>query len=556
MEVRVAQSLEEANEQIEVLSANLELVQESMADVVLRMEDRGWQQLMGTLDDADAIGLSTIKNTAKTCRSLALINPLIVRGIAIRTAFIWGNGVRFVPANPTSGKLSEAQPPKAKAKAATPTKKLDPASQSFLDQPNVKKWLASDQAWQEMEKALSTDGNFFMLVSKNTVTARGRRAAKHDVQRIPLDQINGAVCNQDNEEDIWFYKRCWTRKSLDGGMQTRMEVYYPAIDYDDAANGKPSSIGGVPVDYDSRIAVRHAVTKQSGWKWGAPTIWPVMFWAKAHKEYLETQLALAKAYARFAFKATAPTANAAKAAAAKVAAAPGTDPYTGLPNQTGGTFFGAGINLQAVGKPGGAVDMEGGKTLAGYVASGLSVPLADLLADGSHANRSSTETVHESNAKVMQAEQSAYKVFFESIFKFLGMDIRVEFPPINKELVYRQVQAIAQALTLHLLSDKEGRALLADAFEDFDIDPDALPEVMDLQLQLIAQELAARAGGVVDTLPNQSKTPAGGAGQPAGGQTPGGKGSNAKPETANASYGDNGHRSDMGQHAYSRGSNG
>ncbi|MGN6653836.1 MAG: hypothetical protein ACTHJ9_00675, partial [Rhodanobacter sp.] len=422
--------------EVEILQSQLEYMQESMADVILRMEDVGWQKLMGTMDDADSISLSTVKNTAKTCRSLAILNPLIVRGINVRTAYIWGNGVEFEPADAKKPKaLSEASAPKP-AKAAKP-KALGTAEQAFLDQPTVRKWLASDQAWQEMEKATSTDGNFFMLVSKNTVTPRGRRKARHDVARVPMDQITGTVVDPDNAESVWFYCREWTRMGMDGKLDQRMSVYYPAIDYDESLYGTPSQINGKNVDYDSRIAHR-AVNKQAGWKWGVPTLWPVMFWAKAHKEYLETQLALAKAYARFAFKATAPTANAAKAAAAKVAAAPGTDPYTGYPNQTGGTFFGAGINLQAVGKPGGAVDFEGGKTLAGYVSSGLSVPLSDLLADGSHANRSSTETVFESNAKVMEAEQAANKVFFESIFEFLGLDIKVEFPPIDRELVYRQ----------------------------------------------------------------------------------------------------------------------
>jgi hypothetical protein len=298
------------------------------------------------------------------------------------------------------------------------------------------------------------------------------------------------------------------------------------------------------------------VNKQVGWKWGVPTLWPAMGWARAHKEYLETQLALVKAYARLAFKATAPTAAAAKSAATKMNSTPGFDPYTGLPNQTGGTFFGAGVNLQAIGKPAGAVDFAGGKALAEYVAAALSVPLSDLMANSEGSNRSSTETIFESNAKVMEAEQAANKVFFESIFEWLGLDIKVEFPPINKELVYRQIQAIAQAAGLHVLSDGEIRELVVAAFEDEDMDPDALPDIMDMKFQLIAQELAARAGGVVDTLPNQSTTPAGGAQGSQPSAAPGGKGTNAKPQTANPSYGDNGYRNDMGQHAYSRGSNG
>lgn len=533
-------TLEEMQEERFHLLDKIERMEESMADVILRMEDLGWQKLMGEVENSKSIPLSTVKTASETARSVAVLNPLVVRGISVRTAYIWGNGVNFVPKKAKSGKLSEA-------------KKLDTTSQGFFDQPNVKKWLASDQAWQEMEKALSTDGNFFMLVSKNTVTARGRRTARHDIQRIPIDQIDGVVTHRDNQEDIWFYKRQWTRTSLDGTGDETMEVYYPAIDYDDNLNTRPDSIADVKVDWDSRVAHR-SVNKQTGWKWGVPTLWSIMPWAKAHKEFLETQLQLTKAYARFAFKATAPTAGAAKSAAAKVAAAPGTDPYSGNPNQIGGAFFGAGINLQAVGKPGGAVDFEAGKALAGYVAAGLSVPLSDLLADAAHANRSSTETVFESNAKVMEAEQAANKVFFDSIFEFLGLDVHAKFPPINKEVTYRQVQAIAQASSLFTMSAAEIRTLLLDAFglEGDEWDPEALPTEEELgnlilEMQMQKEQIQAQV---------DAPLPGGKGVSPSKGNAPGGKGTNAKPQTANASYGDNGHRDAVGQHKYSNGNNG
>ena len=538
-------TLEEVQQENAVLQNNLELLQESLADVILRMEDMGWQKMAGEIGNSNAISLKTVKDTAGNCRGLAVLNPLVVRGIAVRTAYIWGNGVEFGPTEPKG--------PKKLSEAATANKQLGKAEETFLAQPTVKKWLASDQAWQEMEKATSTDGNFFILVSKNTVTPRGRRVARHDIARVPQSQIEGTVTHQDNDEDVWFYKRRWTRKNADGTAGDQMEVYYPAIDYDETVYGSPASIGGIPVDYDSRIAHR-AVNKQVGWQWGVPTLWPAMGWAKAHKEYLETQLSLVKAYARIAFKAVAPTAAAAKAAATKMNATPGFDPYTGLPNQTGGTFFGAGINLQAMGKPAGAVDFAGGKALAEYVAAALSVPLSDLMANSEGSNRSSTETIFESNAKVMEAEQAANKVFFESIFAWLGLDIKVEFPPINRELVYRQIQAIAAAAGLHVLSDGEIRELVVAAFEDEDMDPDALPDIMDMKFQLIAQELAARAGGLVTELPNQS------AQSPQGGSQPTGSGTKAAVkdlnQTKNPSYGDNGHRSDMGQHKYSNGNNG
>ena len=135
-------TLEEVQQENAILQNNLELLQESMADVILRMEDMGWQKMAGEIGNSNAISLKTVKDTAGNCRGLAVLNPLVVRGIAVRTAYIWGNGVEFGPAE------GEAKGPKKLNEAATANKQLGKAEEAFLAQPTVKKWLASDQAWQ------------------------------------------------------------------------------------------------------------------------------------------------------------------------------------------------------------------------------------------------------------------------------------------------------------------------------------------------------------------------------------------------------------------------
>ena len=280
-----------------------------------------------------------------------------------------------------------------------------------------------------------------------------------------------------------------------------------------------------------------------------------MIWAKAHKEFLETQLGLVKAYAKFAFKVTANNTNQVKAAATKMGTAPTIDPMTGQPNAVGSSFIGAaGVNLQAVGKPGGAVDFDAGKPLANYVAAALSIPLGELLADASDANRASAETAQGTTFKVMKAEQNTYKLFFESIFNWLGLDVKVKFPPINKGEAFRIVQAIAQASSLHLLTDEEVRELLIEAFDLEDSDG-RVPDEKSQKMQLLeltwekeAAEKAAKAQAEQAKQLGASKPGASSAGVK--------RGSNKKPETANASYGDNKNRDGVGQHAYSAGRNG
>lgn len=485
------------------LAGSLEILQENMADIVMAMDNQGWNPLGEELDMSE-IPLYTIKKTARTTRALGVINPLVTRGLSVRNAYIWGGGISFEG-------LDEKDP--------------------FFASTNAQKYFFSLKARSEMETALGTDGNFFLLVTKAGLYSKG----SHKVQRIPLYQITGTVSDPDNHEDIWFYRREWVTVVNDRDTEAVAEKlnieYFPAIDYDPVVNGRPTTMRGYPVRYNSVIA-HHTAKKQIGWKWGIPDLMSVIFWAKAHKEFLENQATLVKAYSRFAFKVTTPTTNGAKGAATKVAQQPTRNPMTGEPNDVGGTFMGSmGATLSSVGRTGGSVDFKAGLPLAGYVAAGLNVPLNELTADAGDANRSSAETLSSSNEKVMKERQEEHKAFFESVLSYLGYeDVEVKFPPITLEAVYRQIQSIVQIAALNIMSAEEIRDL---ALKAFGIETDAgVPTEEELGNLILAMKQAEEQAQMqADAKANQ-------------------------PDTANPSYGDNSHRSDAGQHAYSDGKNG
>lgn len=506
--------LEEVQTSNTALREGMAILEESMADVVLALDNQGWNPLGEDLDMTE-IPLQTIKKTSRTTRALLVINPLIKRGLSVRKAYIWGGGVEF--------------------------KGLD-MKDDFIKSPNMQKYLISPKACGEMEDCLGTDGNFFILASKGGTFY----SSKKSVKRLPLIQITGTVCDPDNHEEIWFYRREWmhvvNNRDTEAMTETMVIEYVPAIDYD-ISNGKPRQIRGYPVNYGAVIA-HHAVNKQTNWKWGVPDIMPVIFWVKAHKEFLENQATLVKAYSRFAFKATLPTRTGAQATATKVATTPTRDPFTGESNDVGGTFVGAmGTTLSSVGRTGGSVDFKAGLPLAGYVAAGLNVPLNELTADAGEANRASAETLGDSNQKVMKARQDEHKFYFEQLLDYLGYpDVEVCFPPIALEAVYRQIQSIQQAAGLNVMSDKEIRDLLLKAF-DIDTD-DGMPTEEDMKNLLLSITLAGEQAKEQKAAAQQTadKTALGGSSKPS--------------DTNNPSYGDNSHRSDAGQHAYTDGKNG
>lgn len=497
---------------------------ESMADVQLALDNIGWKPLGEDLGDLNEIPLASIKKHTAVTRALAVINPLIKRGLEVRGAYIWGNGIKL-------DGLAETDP--------------------FWKSPNNQKYLFSNKAQLEMEKCLGTDGNFFLLVTKKSATVKVDK-----VQRIPLTQITGSVTDPDNPEDIWFYKREWstvvTNAVSEQETVTPNVVYYPAIDYDKDAHGKPTQFKGKAINWDSRIAA-HNANKQTGWKWGVPDLLAVVFWAKAHKEFLENQATLVKAYSRFAWKVAAPSAANARAASVKVGTAPTIDPMTGQPQGVGATAVtGQGTTISSVGRTGGSVDFKAGLPLAGYVAAGLSVPLNELTADAGEANRASAETLSSSNEKVMKARQAEHKMFYESIFAYLDMKVKVSFPKIEEEAVYRQIQSIVSLLPLNVFSDKEMRALVIYAMGLVDFDPDKVPSEEELGNLILAAKQAAEAADKAAAQAEKlaKSQPAPGAGVPGAPGAPGAPKVKKDASTA-PSNGDNSYRKDAQQAARS-----
>lgn len=500
-----------------VLSNEVERLSESLADVQLALDNVGWRPL-GEDADMNELPLATIKNYTQVTRALAVINPLIKRGIAVRTAYIWGNGI-----------------------------KLDGLEkhEKFVKSAVNQKYLLSDKAQMELEQCLATDGNFFLLVTKP-----GPKSTDGAVARVPMRQITGTISNPDNSEEIWFYKREWKTVTTKARSTEEVEKenveYYPAVDYDEKANGMPRQFKTKKVNQDSRIAA-HSVNKQTGWKWGVPDLLSVIFWAKAHKEFLESQATLVKAYSRFAWKVSNPTAANAKAAATKVGTAPTIDPMTGQPQSVGATAVtGMGATISSVGRTGGSVDFEAGLPLAGYVAAGMNVPLNELTADAGNANRASAETLGSSNEKVMKARQSEHVMFFESVFNYLGFEVKVTFEKIEEEAVYRQIQSVVSLLPLNIFSDVEMRKLVCKVL-DLDYDPEKVPseeELGNLILQAtMAAEAADKAAAQAEKLAKEKPAP-GVPGKPGPAALPaGGKGPKKAPSTA-PSNGDNSYRKD------------
>lgn len=449
-------SAEELRSTIQQLADQNEYLEESMADLALRVDDMGWKPL-GQYGGDREIPLATLQEMADTCQALVTMNPQVKRGIAARTSYIWGQGV------------------------------VVGTREDRWFTRSVQRTIGTTVAQLEMERTAAATGNLFFLVD----------TANRYVRRIPFHQIGATMADPDDPETVTYVKRTYNRRVVpfDGTNATTTdnpeEVWYPT----DELEGTPARrILNVPVDRTQRI-VHVPFNRQIGWSLGVPDVFAVVFWAKAYKEFLENCATLSRAYARFAAKVTSNSKKGQQRVASKMAEAPSRDPATGQYRDVGATAaLGAGTDLsfmQTV-RP---VEFDAGSPLAAMVAAGLEVPLPVLTSDPGSGNRATAETLDDPTVLSMQARQQLMDDALKRVIRLLGGDDTrtITWPPLQDEPMHRKVQAVDQAGRSGMLHPSEWRKLMLDAVDVKDDDLPDVPPTEDELPEVLKQENEAPA---------------------------------------------------------------
>lgn len=379
------------SEEVNYLRGEIGELQEDMLKISDAFDNVGWAPL--DEDQATEIPLKTVKKIAKVARAMYALNPFVKRGVKARYSYIWGRSVQF-----------------------DGTSEIDD-----LIVLNRKK-MFNPQAYEELEVVLATDGNAF------TALPIGDGAEKRTIFRVPLDQIEGIVANPDDKEDIWFYKREYsiTKTNSRTGIvnDVKKVEYYASISYYRTHDNQlPKNWNRVSVRQDF-IMQHTTVNKQVGWRWGLPDIAPVIFWAKAYKEYLEDNATLVKAYSRLAWQVRSGSALGVQAASMQVMTPPTRDPLTGEMRDIGGTAIGgSGNSLQAMPATGSQVDFAKGSALASAIAAGLEVSKIVITSDPGQGTNATAETLDLPTLKAMEARQLVHTDRFLEIFEFWGAKV-------------------------------------------------------------------------------------------------------------------------------------
>ncbi len=341
------------------------LLNESMADLALALEDKGW------LDIASAVHRDFTPEARKAmttlCRTMVVANPLLKRGVIVRIGYIWGQGVQV----------------RARAAGDEEPQDVNTVVQAFWDANT--KTLTGDEAHDQLERGCATDGNVYIACFTNPLTGavQTRTALTEEV----VDIIN----NPDDRDDPWFYVRHIPQQVVEpaysSGTRVRQQVQkvaHPALGYRPVQ--RPKTLNGMPIRWDAPI--KHVkVNPVPGWRFGVPDVYASLAWARAYKDFLVDWAQLTRSLSKYAWQATGGTKSRAQKMATEIArnngGSVGAIPPVGVaPTPAGQAAVGSGdIRLEAISKSGATIDANSGKPLAGMAAAGLGLPVTMLLAD-------------------------------------------------------------------------------------------------------------------------------------------------------------------------------
>jgi len=410
------------NEEVGFLRSELIEVREDLLKISDAFDNVGWAPLAG--DEAKELSLKTVKNIAKIARAMNAVNPFVKRGVNARISYIWGRGVKF------DG--------------------IESIKDSFG---RDRRKLFSPQAYEELERVLATDGNAFVAFPIKE-EANGLPTSTF---RVILDEITNSISNPMDREEVWYYQRTYkvvvTNRET-GEQEPKEEIkWYASLGYYQKLKALGKSLPrrwnkhGVEQNY---VLQHTAVNKQVGWRWGVPDILPVIFWAKAYKEYLEDNAMLVKAYSRLAWQVKVPGAQSGNTASAQVMAPPTRDPLTGELRSVGGTHIGT-HEVSSIPSTGSTVNFDNGSALASAIAAGLEVSKVVILSDSGSSNRAAEGSLDLPTLKAMESRQQLHVERFMEIFEFWGAKVDLN---MSSQLLTIEEQATYNAEFIESAGEK------------------------------------------------------------------------------------------------------
>ena len=392
-------------EQIQELSQNNEVLAESysaLARATLEFDEKGWSPLNQFTDEG--IRLEDVKTVSRQARRQAASNPVLKRGAMLRASYIFGRGF----------KMSSRNNP------------LPPRFQAIIEDSVNQTVLFSESACKKNERALFTDGNFFVRYDK-----RNRKFS-----RVPLDEIAGWATDPDDPEIIRYYLREYQVRQpvtdpYNSYLAETVKVWYP-LDYVE----KPvARINDIPVDRNF-VMIDTKANDETGSLWGIPDALPALPWSWAYSEYLKDGSKMLKALSSIAWQVKSKSAKGGANISSKLVSNKDVA-------QTAVT--GADIDIAAMPRNN-SIDLSTGRPLAAMAATAMEVSVDALLSGPGEIGGGGAPILDQSTLNAAYARQGSWEDFFIRVLRVMGVpEPSVTFNNIIVDPAYRNIQSLSQA---------------------------------------------------------------------------------------------------------------
>jgi hypothetical protein len=409
-------------EEIRDLSQDNTILAESysaLARATLEFDEKGWSPI--NQFEASGMRLEDVKIISRHARRQSASNPVLKRGAMLRSSYVFGRGF----------KMSSRNNP------------LPPRFQAIVDDPINQKVLFSETAAKKNERALFTDGNFFVRYDK-----RSRKFS-----RVPLDEIAGWATDPDDPEMIRYYLREYDRRQpvtdpYNSYIAETVKVWYP-LDY---VENPVARINDIPVDRNM-VIIDAKSNEETGTLWGLPDCLPALPWSWAYSEYLKDGSKMLKALSGIAWQVKTRTAKGGANISSKL-----------INNKevAATAVTGADIELNAMPRNN-SVDLATGRPLAAMAATAMEVSVEALLSGPGAEGGGGTQVLDQSTLNAAYARQGNWVDFYLRILRVIGVpEASVTFNNIIVDPAYRTIQSLGQAWMTGLFNPEVMQDVMAE----------------------------------------------------------------------------------------------
>lgn len=385
--------------------ANLMLLEERLAELELAIEDTGWLKL--SYESEREFSSDGLTRLIQFARYMYLKNPLINHAVEVTADYVWSQGCTV---------LCEDEV-------------INEVIQKHMNDFRNQRVFYGQQARIGNEKQTEVEGNVFFALFTNRANGWVR------VRTVPTEQIikGDIICNPEDREDVWFYKRVWAQREFNKDRGTFESIshveYYPDWKY--RPQVRQIRIDDKPVNWDAPI-YHVKVGGLPGMRYGVPELYAALDWAKAVTEDLQDYATVKRALTRFAWNMKVPggtkgVANA-RSRLASTLSIQNNAGETNPPPATGSTFIrDAAVDLQPMKVAGSQPSPDEGRRLWLMVSSGVGIPETILSGDADVGNLATAKTLDRPTELKMRNRQEMWGTITKDILGYV-IDAAVRAP--------------------------------------------------------------------------------------------------------------------------------